>query len=397
MRLLSIVSAVAIVGCHFDKPVAVPPPESATMAILGGGAVTERYTAEVWVRGNVAYTTTWGNRQAVGNAIKIWDVSAAVPTLVDSVLVPAAVTLGDVQASDDGKLLVVATEFTPGSIMIYDLTDPLKPQLISRYSTSLTNPGVHTAQVERVNGVLYAFLCVDPGGGSPARLVIVDLSNPASPIQVFTAAMGSPFVHDVFVRDGILITALWDQGITIWDIGGNGNGSPSNPIPIGSTRTVGGEAHNVWWFHNPVTGEKRYIFVGQEGPGSIGAFASGDIHVIDASNLAAPIEVAFYHVDGAGTHNFSMDETRGILYAAYYNGGVRAIDVSGDLSSCGAAEERRRALRPVQDGTRARPRPAGGESGLHLGRAALRRAGLRLRHDQRALEARPSSIPSRLK
>jgi hypothetical protein len=338
-RLLSIVSAVAIVGCHFDKPVAVPPPESAKMAILGGGAVTERYTAEVWVRGNVAYTTTWGNRQAVGNAIKIWDVSTAVPTLVDSVIVPAAVTLGDVQASDDGKLLVVATEFTPGSIMIYDLTDPLKPQLMSRYSTSLTNPGVHTAQVERVNGVLYAFLCVDPGAGSPARLVIVDLSNPASPIQVFTAAMGSPFVHDVFVRDGILITALWDQGITIWDIGGNGNGSPSNPIPIGNTHTVGGEAHNVWWFHNPVTGEKRYIFVGQEGPGSIGAFASGDIHVIDAGNFAAPIEVAFYHVDGAGTHNFSMDETRGILYAAYYNGGVRAIDVTGDLSSCDAANK----------------------------------------------------------
>ena len=46
-----------------------------------------------------------------------------------------------------------------------------------------------------------------------------------------------------------------------------------------------------------------------------------------------------YHVDGAGTHNFSMDEARGILYAAYYNGGVRAIDVTGDLSSCDAASK----------------------------------------------------------
>jgi hypothetical protein len=54
--------------------------------------------------------------------------------------------------------------------------------------------------------------------------------------------------------------------------------------------------------------------------------------------MSAPVEVAFFRVPGAGTHNFSMDETRGILYAAFYNGGVRAIDVTGDLSSCTPAQ-----------------------------------------------------------
>lgn len=338
-RFVLIASVLGAVACQTDISVApvVPETGSAKMPVLGQGVVAERFTAEIWVRGSVAYTTTWNNRQAPGNAIKIWDVAGNVPTLVDSVIVPGAAILGDVQASDDGTLLIVATEFSPGSIMIYDLANPLKPQLISRYTTPLTDPGVHTAEVQRVNGVLYAFLCVDPGAGSPARLVIVDLSNPAAPNQVFTAPMGNPFVHDVFVRDGILITALWDDGITIWDMGGNGNGSPSNPVQIANLRTIGGEAHNVWWYHNQLTGEKRYLFVGREGPGSIGAFAFGDIHVIDASNLAAPREVAFYHVNGAGTHNFSVDETQGILYAAYYNGGVRAIDVNGDLSSCDAA------------------------------------------------------------
>jgi hypothetical protein len=223
--------------------------------------------------------------------------------------------------------------------MIYSLVDPLKPQLISRYTTALTNPGVHTAEVQRVNGTLYAFLSVDPGGGSQARLVIVDLSNPAAPTQVFTAVMGNPYVHDVFVRDGILITALWNNGIIIWDIGGAGKGSVSNPVPIGSVVTSGGEAHNVWWFHNAITGEKRYVFVGQEGRGAIGSSSSGDIHVVDVSDLAAPREVAFFHIEGAGTHNFSVDESRGILYAAYYNAGVRAIDIRGDLSSCDAASK----------------------------------------------------------
>jgi hypothetical protein len=329
-------SAAMLAACNSDNP-SEPSHGSQIMQVLGQGPVPERFTAEVWARGNVAYTTTWGHRQATGNAIKIWDVSSDAPVLVDSVIVPAVVTLGDIQTSDDGKLLVVATEFAPGSILIYDLTNPVKPQLIAQYATQATFPGVHTAEVQRVNGVLYAFLSVDPSSSSPARLVIVDLSNPATPTQVYSAIMGNPYVHDVFVRDGILITALWDDGITIWDIGGNGAGSPSNPLPIGSVHTVGGEVHNVWWYHNPVNGEKRYMFIGQEGPGSIGSFSSGDIHVVDASNLAAPHEVAFYHLDGAGTHNFSVDEARGILYAAYYNGGVRAIDITGDLSSCDAA------------------------------------------------------------
>ena len=328
---------VTSVSCGSDRAV-VPEPTSQVMPVLGKGEVNERYTAEIWVRGNVAYTTTWGNRNAPGNAIKIWDVTNNVPTLVDSVIVPTASTLGDIQASDDGQLLIVATEFSGGSIMIYSLADPLKPQLITRYTTPFTSPGVHTAEVQRVNGKLYAFLCVDPNSANAARLVIVDLSDPAAPNQVFTATMGSPFVHDVFVRDGILFTALWNGGVEIWDIGGAGSGgSVDAPVPLGSVVTVGGEAHNIWWFHNAQNGDKRYAFVGQEGPGAVGVASSGDIHVLDVSNFAAPREVAFYHLQGAGTHNFSVDEVRGILYAAYYNGGVRALDVTGDLSSCDPA------------------------------------------------------------
>lgn len=326
-----------LLACHSDKNPVAPPSESPSLAVLGNGVVTDRYTAEIWVRGNVAYTTTWGTRQAPGNAIKIWDVTGDVPMLVNTVIVPNASTLGDIQTSDDGQLLIVATERSSGSMMIYGLADPVNPQLISRYTTALTDPGVHTAAVQRVNGVLYAFLSIDPAAGSPARLVTVDLSNPAAPTQVFTAVMGSPFVHDVFVRDGILITALWDQGITLFDIGGAGSGSPSNPIPLGNIATIGGQAHNVWWFHNAATGEKKYVFVGEEGPGAIGSFSSGDIHVVDVSNFAAPREVAFFHIDGAGPHNFSVDETRGRLYAAYYNAGVRVLDITGDLSSCNAA------------------------------------------------------------
>jgi hypothetical protein len=56
--------------------------------------------------------------------------------------------------------------------------------------------------------------------------------------------------------------------------------------------------------------------------------------VVDVGDFRAPVEIARYSVPGAGTHNFSVDEQRGILYAAYYNGGVRALGVRGDLGTC---------------------------------------------------------------
>jgi hypothetical protein len=140
-------------------------------------------------------------------------------------------------------------------------------------------------------------------------------------------------IHDQFIRDGLAFVCAWNTGIIIYDVGnGIKGGSPANPVLVDSITTVDGEVHNAWWFHNPATNEQKYLFIGQEGPGSIGATSSGDIHVVDVSDLTNIHEVGFFHRAGAGTHNFWMDESKAILYAAYYNGGVAAIDVSGTLS-----------------------------------------------------------------
>jgi hypothetical protein len=338
----------AAIACKDDGNGIGPDPLLTTtpfdLTALGRGAVEERFTAELWVTGNTAYTTTWGTRtllgqQTRGNAVKIWDVSSSVPSLVDSLIVDGAITLGDIQATNDGRYLVVATE-TAGSIAIYDLQNPRRPQLITRFSNADIANGVHTAEVQPVGGKLYAFLCIDPRGGDKARLVIVDITNPASPSMVFSQIMGTPFVHDVFVRDGILMTALWNDGISIFDIGGGGKGGTvANPVRLGGTGIVGGKAHNIFWFRDEVTGLKRFALVGEEGPGSIPSTSVGDVHVVDVTDMTNPSEVAFYNVPGAGVHNFSADEQRGILYAAFYNGGVRALSIRGDLGTCTADQK----------------------------------------------------------
>jgi hypothetical protein len=336
-------------GCVFDRgsapthaSCALQPSSlaSSALGVIGCGVIDSRYTAEVAVRDSIAYTTTWGFRSAPGNMIAVWNVSGPQPVLIDSVIVPGATTLGDVAISDDGALLIVATERTNGSLVVFDRANPRHPRQIARLATPETYNGVHTAEVGRVDGHLYAVLAVDALSGAPSpqsKVVIVDLADPINPRQIYVKLVPTtaPFAHDSFLRDGVLFVALWDQGLEIWDVGGAGQGgTPAAPVVLGGVATVGGHVHNIWWLHDQVSGN-RYALVGEEsGPAQLGVSSAGDIHVVDVSDLSHPKEVAFYHVPGAGTHNFSVDEANGIVYAAYYNAGVRALNVRGDLETC---------------------------------------------------------------
>ncbi len=165
-------------------------------------------------------------------------------------------------------------------------------------------------------------------------------------------------VHDTFIRDGIAFVCAWNTGLILMDVGnGIKGGTPAHPVEISRVITdddavPGGPAvHSAWWFHNPVSGEHRYVFVGQEGPGVLPVSSMGDIHVIDVSDLTQPREVAFYHMNAsppAGSHNLWVDEPAQVLYASYYNGGVVAINVAGLLAGDLASREIAR-IKPSPD------------------------------------------------
>ena len=63
--------------------------------------------------------------------------------------------------------------------------------------------------------------------------------------------------------------------------------------------------------------------------GGIPTRAAGWIHVIEFDDWENPREVARYQVPEAGTHNLWVKDD--VLYIGYYNGGLRVVDVSGEL------------------------------------------------------------------
>jgi hypothetical protein len=324
-------------------------PGPVVLSVAGGGNnVPERYTSDLWVHGSYAYTGTWNFRNEQGNVLKVWSLDASgAPSLVGSVTVPGVATVSDVQVSDDGRILVLSGERggdlgEDGGIYLYSLSDPAHPASLG--TAVVPFGGVHTVTLSSVGGQLYAFAAKNPGySGDVAQnepaLLIYSLADPASPRLVHREPILPHYgIHDTFVRDGLAFVFAWDEGFILYDVGnGMQGGSPSAPVEVSRliTAATGGNSpsvHNGWWFHNPVTGERRYLFVGQEGLGVVGSRSSGDIHVVDVSDLAHPTEVAFFHLNGAGTHNFWVDESRQVLYAAYYNAGVIALDISGTLS-----------------------------------------------------------------
>lgn len=340
-RILAVLTALCapLAGCGGDDGNGPGPVDQLDLRIAGGGNnVDDRYTSDLWVHGSYAYTGTWGasaRNGNPGNQVKIWRLGVGgAPEPAGAIEVSGISTVSDVEVSRDGEILLFGAETGASEgLYLYDVSDPESPQPLDHV---LVPSGIHTATLGEIDGRRYAFAAKNPV--EPA-LLIYDVTDPANMALAATVPMPANYgIHDTFVRDGLAFVFAWNSGVIIYDVGnGMRAGTPSHPREVGRLITAsngvkgGPAAHNGWWFHNPVSGEQRYLFVGQEGPGVVGGQASGDIHVLDVSDLANPREVAFFHLDGAGTHNFWMDEERQILYAAYYNAGVIALDVSGEL------------------------------------------------------------------
>lgn len=246
------------------------------------------------------------------------------PVVVDSVPTDSRY-VNDVRVDSEVRpsLAVFTKESTPNrrnGVVLLDVTKPAHPVVLAEF-TETTAGGVHNAWIagQRV------YLANDGTGD----LHILDITDPRHPKESGRWSIGTPghYLHDMVVQDGIAYLAYWDDGLVILDVGGGGKGgTPDRPAFI--SRFVygpGAHTHHVFRY-------KQYVFVGDENPVYVPRPAngpSGYVHVVDVSDLERPREVAKYEVPEAGAHNSWVENDT--LYTAYYQGGLRAVDVSGEL------------------------------------------------------------------
>lgn len=300
--------------------------------LVGRAPVRDVHTSDLWVwegqdGGDYMITGTWG-----GNGVAyFWDVTdPANQLLVDSVVVDAR-TVNDVKISEDGTIAVISREGASdrrNGLIILDVSDPRNVSIVSTFDDELTG-GVHNVFVH--DGYIYA---VNNG----RRYDIIDIRDPANPHRVGRFELDNPghFIHDVWVNDGIAYSSNWADGVVLVDVGnGIAGGSPENPVRFASYAYPLGRAHAAFPYRSQ--DGRFYVFIGDEifpsglntGRGGTPNRAAGYIHIVDFTDPANPEEVARYEVPEAGSHNFWIEDD--MLYAAFYNGGLRVVDVSGEL------------------------------------------------------------------
>ncbi|MEZ4700587.1 MAG: hypothetical protein R2834_09690 [Rhodothermales bacterium] len=310
----------------------VTPREAAgEIELVGKGIVGDVFTSDLWVWEGVdgrdyAVTGTWG---ANGEAY-FWDVTNDEPVLIDTVTVDAR-TVNDVKVSEDGRVCVISREGASNrrnGLVILDCSNPYDVRILSMYDENLTG-GVHNVFIYKNH--VYAL-------SAGQRYDIINIEDPTRPHRVGSFELDTPghSIHDVWVEDGIAYSSNWSDGVVMVDVGnGIAGGSPEHPVMITSYAYPSGWNHAAFPYHDKKTG-KRYIIAGDEHfiPSTAGNMldneeAVGWVHFIDVTDVNNPKEVARYEVPEAGTHNLWVQGDT--LYVAYYQGGLRAVDISGDL------------------------------------------------------------------
>ena len=303
---------------------------SEVIELVGQGAVSDVHTSDLWIWEGIdgrdyAITGTWG---ADGKAY-FWDVTDPQSIVkIDSVQVDAR-TVNDVKVSEDGRIAVISREGASNrknGLVIYDVSDPHNVTQVGTYDEGMTG-GVHNIFI--YDNHVFAL-------SAGQRYDIINIEDPANPVKVGTFQLDttSPSIHDVWVEDGIAYSSNWSNGVVLVDVGnGIAGGSPSNPVQFASYAYPSGANHAAFPFRSQSTG-KFYVIAGDEIMPQCRDLdkpceAEGYLHFIDFTDPDNPQEVARFQVPEAGTHNLWVEGDR--LYAAFYNGGLRVIDISGEL------------------------------------------------------------------
>ena len=260
--------------------------------------------------------------------MKVWDVTDPEnPVLTDSLQLDAR-RINDVKIHPNNRLGIVTREGASNrrnGIVLLDLSTPAHPTILSEYTETVTG-GVHNVWILGEEDLVYAV------HNGTRDLHILDISDPANTKEVGRWSLGKErrSLHDVIVQDGYAYLSYWDDGVIVLDAGaGTHGGTPTQPTFVSQLKYPVGNTH-VAWRHG------RYLYVGDEiyppdwdpnNPAPIEA--SGYIHVLDMTDIENPVEVARYEVPEAGAHNVWVDDDK--LYIGYYQGGLRVVDVSGEL------------------------------------------------------------------
>jgi len=321
---------------------ALPRQSRQRIQVAGRGSITHVHTSDFWPwtaadGRDYALVGTWGG----DGWAYVFDITdLAHPVRTDSIQVDARV-INDVTVSPDGRYGVLSREGASNrvnGVVLLDLSTPAHPKVAATFSEQLTG-GVHNTFA--TNDYLFAI-----SGGD--KYVIIDVRDIYHPKYAGEYDHPDSRVHDVWVRDGVAYSSEWGTGVVVVDVGnGKWGGTIAKPVLVGTYKTTSGATHEIYPYYQASTG-KLYLFLGDEimsregrvwegtsylqdinAKGGPPQTSAGYTHIVDFTDPAHPRNIAKYHQEEFGSHDIIVEDD--VMYQAYYDGGLRVVDVSGEL------------------------------------------------------------------
>jgi len=310
------------------------------ISITGRGSITSTHTSDLWPwtgkdGRDYCLVGTWGG-DGWALVFDITDLNNPVRT--DSIRVDAR-TINDVTVSPDGRYGALSREGASNrvnGVVILDLADPAHPKVAATFDQELTG-GVHN--MFATNDYLFAV-----SGG--AKYVIIDVRDIYKPRYVSEYRHPNARLHDLWVHDGIAYSAQGGAGTVVVDVGNGKYGGTIEKPKLVTVYEVN-SGHEIFPYFQKKTG-KVYLFIGDEEmnragrvwegtnyrnemftPGGVPQTSGGYVHIVDFTDPMNPKGVGRYHLEDFGAHDIIVEDD--VLYQAYYEGGVRVVDVSGEL------------------------------------------------------------------
>jgi hypothetical protein len=221
---------------------------------------------------------------------------------------------------------------------IVDVTNAKQPRTVSfiEVKQGSHNMTVHPSGDYMYNSNSDLITSIDPA------IEIIDIANPAAPkhageLEITPLPGLGTESHDItFSDDGTrAYSAALSHGVII---------DTTHPGAPSIVSEWDDETINVWHQADPVTiGGRDFVIAEDEYAGAAGGphCPSGGVHVYDVTGELekAPVKVGYWNIDeiratssatGRCTaHVFDIHEDEQVMTIAFYNGGVRVVDLSG--------------------------------------------------------------------
>jgi hypothetical protein len=282
-------------------------PETSGIQLVSESLVTLGMPVDIYVTKGHAYVVGLNYRGITTGGLTVFDVSNKDHPVKKKEVTLAGDTYWNAVWAKGDALYIGSGRH---GVAVYDITDPANPQFVKGVPGDTFD--VHTLYVD--GNRLYA-----QAAGANQELIF-DVSNPLNPTLLTRYTVpadgnGVGYPHDAFAYQDRLYINQMGQGYYVLDVTDG-----SNPKPLGSY------TYDALWY-NPTHANAVGTFAGRTIAFEGGENTNAHLRVLDVTDPSKIVKIGEYSMrPQTSIHNMVLVGKR--LYVAWYAEGLRVLDVS---------------------------------------------------------------------